>query len=77
MPTLSSVFPSTEGAWEDMLNLLLNAIIIKSIQPKLNPKKQVNVANYFLPKALHPGWGCLHNRISSEGAAWAGAKDPP
>lgn len=32
-----SVFPSTEGAWEDTLNFPLNAIIIKSIQQKLNP----------------------------------------
>lgn len=34
---LFSVFPSTEGAWEDTLNFLLNAIIIKSIRQKSNP----------------------------------------
>lgn len=60
MPTLFSVFPSIEGAWEDTLNFLLNAIIIKSTQHKLNPsKKQVNVANYFLHNSLLPPGGTM------------------
>lgn len=31
-----SAFPSTEGAWEDTLHFLFNAIIIESIQQNLN-----------------------------------------